>query len=104
MANYFHRRDFLRASAAGAAYLTFPSTSRAQAPDVNGKLRVASIGTGNQGGQDLEEVAASDRVEVAALCNVDQSKEHIGWAVEKFPKAKVFVDYRRLFDEPELFD
>jgi predicted dehydrogenase len=96
------RRDFLRVSTAAAAQLTLVRSARAF--DLNGKLRVAAIGTGNRGQADLLSVAASPRVEVAALCNVDQSKEHFGWAVEKFPQAARFSDYRQLLDKRELFD
>jgi predicted dehydrogenase len=102
MTMHFDRRGFLRASAAGAAFLLVPRSARAA--DVNGKLRVAAIGTGNKGRSDLAAVAASERVEVSALCNVDASKKHLGWAVEEFPKAEVFRDYRRLLDKPDLFD
>src|SRR5262245_55732626 len=98
----FDRRDFLRASAAGLGYWLAPRASRAI--DVNSTLRVAAIGTGNQGGADLKRVAVSNRVAVTALCNVDHSKEHLGWAVEKYPCAQVFSDYRRLLDRHDLFD
>jgi predicted dehydrogenase len=101
MTIYFDRRDFLRASAAGAAYWLAPRAARA---DVNNTLRIAAIGTGNQGGADLKRVAESNRVAVTALCNVDHSKEHLGWAVEQFPCARVFTDYRRLLDHHNLFD
>jgi predicted dehydrogenase len=96
------RRDFLRASALGAAQLAFAPYARAF--DLNGKLRVAAVGTGNRGREDLLAVAASPRVEVAALCDVDQSAAHFGWAVEKFPQAARFSDFRRLLDKPDSFD
>lgn len=102
MALRIDRRNFLAASAAGAVQL---ATSRGvYARDLNGKLRVASIGTGGKGQDDLENVSASARVEIVALCNVDDSQPHLGWAAEKFPKAKRFADYRRLLDEPQMFD
>ncbi|MEX0642329.1 MAG: Gfo/Idh/MocA family oxidoreductase [Pirellulales bacterium] len=101
MAAQFDRREFLLASsAAGAAILLGPRPTRAA--DANGKLRVAAIGTGGKGQSDLEEVAASDCVEVAALCDVDKS--HMGWAAIKYPHAEAFADYRRLLDKPNLFD
>ncbi len=96
-----NRRYFLQTSALGAAHLL---TRRAFAADANSKLRVASIGTGNKGGDDLRQVAASPRVEITGLCNIDQSKPHMGWAAEAFPKAERFADYRRLLDKPDLFD
>ena len=102
MTIHLDRRDFLRTSAAGAAYWRRPHAARAV--DVNSTLRVAAIGTGNQGGADLKRVAVSNRVAVTALCNVDHSKEHLGWAVEEYPCARVFSDYRRLLDRHDLFD
>lgn len=97
-----NRRYFLQTSALGAAHLLTRRTARAA--DVNGKLRVASIGTGNKGGDDLREVSASQRVLVTALCDVDQTKPHMGWAAERFPQAERFTDYRRLLDKADLFD
>jgi predicted dehydrogenase len=98
----FDRRTFLRSSAAGAASLLAPRAIHAR--DVNGKLRVAAIGTGNKGADDLRQVAASPRVEVTAICDVDHSQTHLGWAAEQFPKAARYADFRRLLDEPNRFD
>jgi predicted dehydrogenase len=102
MTVHFNRRTFLQASAAGAACVLTRRT--AYALDLNGKLRVASIGTGNKGGDDLREVSASPRIEVAAICDVDHSEPHLGWAAERFPKAERYADYRRLLEKPNLFD
>ena len=102
MAFEFDRRSFLRVSAAGAAGLAMGRTVRAK--DVNGKLRLAAIGTGGKGQDDLQSISASPRVEVVALCNIDDSKPHLGWAVEAFPKAERFSDYRKLLDEANTFD
>jgi predicted dehydrogenase len=97
-----NRRGFLQASAASAAYLIAGPTARAF--DLNGKLRLAAIGTGRKGQDDLLQVAASPRCEVVALCDVDHSAEMFGWAVEKFPKAEQYADFRRLLDKPDTFD
>lgn len=106
------RRNFFRASAAGAAFLASAKYGFAKAEaakdsskiDVNGKLRLAAIGNGGKGQDDLVNISGSPRVEVVALCDVDESKDHLGWAAEKFPKAKTFNDYRRLLDNTKLFD
>jgi predicted dehydrogenase len=102
MTGYFNRRTFLQASAAGAACVLTRRAARAF--DLNGKLRVASIGTGNKGADDLRQISASPRAEVAALCDVDHSEPHLGWAATQFPNAKRYADYRRLFEKPDLFD
>jgi predicted dehydrogenase len=102
MPHHFHRRNFLRASAVAAAHLVARRSPGAR--DINGKLRVAFIGTGNKGGDDLRQISASPRVNIAAICDVDSSEPHLGWAAEQFPRAARWSDYRRLFDKPDLFD
>ena len=97
-----NRRGFLQVSAASAAYLIAGPAARAF--DLNGKLRLAAIGTGRKGQDDLLNVAASPRCEVVALCDVDHSAELFGWAVEKYPKAEQYADFRRLLDKPDTFD
>lgn len=102
MTTRFDRRDFLRISAAGAATLSLGRA--AHAVDKNSKLRLAAIGTGNKGADDLRNISASSRVEVVALCNIDDSKPHLGWAAEAFPKAECFSDFRKLMDKADMFD
>jgi predicted dehydrogenase len=103
MAVQFHRRRFLQSAAAlGAAPILVATSTRAN--DLNGRLRVASIGCGGKGQDDLQSVAASPRVEVVALCNVDQTAPHLGWAAEQFPKARRFQDFRRLLEVSNEFD
>jgi predicted dehydrogenase len=102
MTRRYTRRTFLTVSTAAAAGLL--TRRRTSANDVSGKLRLAAIGTGNKGGDDLREISASPRVEVAAICDVDSSPAHLGWAAEQFPRAARFADYRRLFDKPDSFD
>ena len=104
MTNALNRRMFLQTAAAGAAGLALNRTLRATAVDKNGKLRLAAIGTGGKGADDLKQISASPRVEVVALCNVDDSEHHLGWAAEAFPKAETFSDWRKLLDQPNTFD
>ena len=89
------RRQFLGQSAVvgGAASLSALSWARAAEAD---KLRVASVGVGGKGWSDLTEVAASPKVEVVALCDIDESPAFLGRAVKQFPRAKVFTDWRKL--------
>jgi predicted dehydrogenase len=106
---HIDRRSFLRTSAAGAAFLAAPYVGAkpqvaASAKDLNGKLRLAAVGNGGKGQDDLQSISASPRVEVVALCDVDSSHDYLGWAAEKFPKADRFSDYRRLLDKASMFD
>jgi predicted dehydrogenase len=102
MSHRYNRRSFLQVSAAGAATLALGRTARAA--DDNGKLRLAAVGVGNRGRADLLSIAASPRVEVVALCDVDETEPHLGGAAQKFPKAECFRDYRKLLDKASAFD
>lgn len=62
-----------------------------------GKLRTAHIGVGGMGAADLSSIASHPKVEVTALCDVDSNA--LATAQKLYPNAKVFSDYRILFDE-----
>ncbi len=98
------RRRFLQSLAATGAVASLPLTSIARAAGVNERLRVASVGTGGKGWSDLNGVAASPAVQVVALCDIDESTNHLGRAAEKFPQAKRYGDWRRLLDNANGFD
>jgi len=98
------RRRFLGQSAAALGVLALPALSYRRVYGANARLRVASVGTGGKGWSDLTSVAASPSVDVAALCDVDSTAEHLGRAAEKYPSAKTFADWRRLLDEEKTFD
>src|SRR4051794_23410815 len=94
------RRQFLQGAAASA--LTAASWSRVLG--ANDRLRVAFVGVGGKGGDDLNQISASPHVQVVALCDIDENPPHLAPAAAKLPKAKRFTDWRRLLDEPKLFD
>jgi predicted dehydrogenase len=94
------RRSFLQASA--ATVLSTASYSRVYG--ANEKLRVASVGTGGKGWEDIIQVAKSPHVSIVALCDIDETKPFLGRAAEKFPAATQFTDWRRLLDKPREFD
>ncbi len=97
------RRRFLLTSLAGSAsVLTAASWSRVFG--ANERLRLASIGVGGKGWDDLTQVAASPQVEVAALCDIDESSRHLGRAAERFNSARQFTDWRRLLEQARMFD
>jgi predicted dehydrogenase len=97
------RRRFFHAGAAGvASALTAASWSRVYGS--NETLRLASVGVGGKGWEDLTKVAASPSVTVVALCDVDESTEHLGRAAETFPQAKRFTNWRKLLDGASEFD
>jgi predicted dehydrogenase len=97
------RRRFLQAGAVGAAS-ALTAASWARVPGANEKLRLASVGVGGKGWEDLTRVAASPHVTVAALCDVDASADFLGRAAGRFPAAKRCDDWRRLLDGAGEFD
>jgi predicted dehydrogenase len=96
------RRQFLRgATFGGAAFMVVPGTvlglGGAEAP--SGKLNLAGIGIGGQGGHDLGQMESEN---IVALCDVD--KNYAARIFKKYPKAKQFTDYRQMLDEMKEID
>jgi len=81
---------------ATAAWASGPAILRAQRTDA---LRLAIIGCGGRGGDNLESVGAEH---IAAICDVDRT--NLDKAAAKYPKARKEVDFRRLFDHAGEFD
>jgi predicted dehydrogenase len=99
MARRINRREVLAASAAGLGYFYLaPAVSAKRAFRANEKLRVAGIGVGGKGSGDIDQ--AGNLMEVVAICDVDEGK--LAPKVKKWPEAKAFFDYRKLFDDTAL--
>src|SRR5690349_16137997 len=92
------RRTFVKSLAAAGLAAATPASSWARVLGANERLNIASIGTGGKGRSDLESVAKSAAVNVAALCNIDSSAEHLGWAAKKYAQAKQYSDWRMVLD------
>ncbi len=90
MSRSLSRRDFL----AGAALLA--AAGRA-ARGQDRKLRHAAVGCGGMGGADLGNIAAHPAVRVVALCDVDANT--LAAAAKKYPEARQYRDYRKMFAE-----
>jgi hypothetical protein len=88
------RRRFLQTTtlAAGAAAFGVPTLLRAA--NLNSKLNIASIGVMGKGQGDTDHC---DSENIVALCDVDA--EHCAKQREKYPGAKFYQDYRKLFEE-----
>lgn len=61
------------------------------------KLNIAAIGIGGQGAGNVSTVSQGNNI--VALCDVDS--RHAGDTFKKFPDAKPFQDFRRMFDQME---
>lgn len=97
MSIHVNRRAFLGAGAVGLGYFySAPAYSAARmGRKPNETLRFAGIGVGGKGSSDIDQ--AGRLGEVIALCDVDD--RHLAPKIEKWPGAKVFKDFRVLFDQ-----
>lgn len=105
------RRDFLKGVSLATAGLTltpgnvFAMTSKETKNAKSEKVKIAYIGIGNRGEQNIEEFAKTGMVDVVALCDVDLQGKQCQKVLAKYPNAKRFTDFRKLFEEySEHFD
>jgi SAM-dependent methyltransferase len=101
------RRRFVLTSLATPFVFSTVSGLRRPTPWANEKLRVAKVGCGGMGTNDLLEVAGHRMVEIAALCDIDRrqldalrlgTKDDKGNAVApRFPGVPAFADWREMF-------
>ena len=61
-------------------------------------MSIAAIGSGGKGASDISNASVRGRERVVALCDVDFSGS-ASRTVKKFPKAKLYADYRVLLDK-----
>ena len=65
----------------------------------SGKLNIAGIGIGGQGGHDISQFPDHN---IVALCDVDWA--YAAGTFKKFPKARQWKDYRKMLDEQKDID
>ena len=100
MADCANRREFLTqttlAGAAGSFLLgAAPAAARTFRPPANERVRFASIGVGGKGESDTRD--AGTLGDLVAICDINE--ESLDQMSEKFPSAKRYSDYRKLFEE-----
>lgn len=95
------RRGFLAGvSAAGAGFWTFPRCDASEAPaSPHERLRIAGIGLGAIGSENLAACAGHD---VVALCDVDERMASPTF--RRYPRARRYRDFRRLLDRERDLD
>jgi hypothetical protein len=88
------RRRFLQTSTLAAGAVTFGVPTLLRAANLNSKLNIAAIGCMGKGESDINYCSDEN---VVALCDVDAARA--AKQREKYPDAKFYQDYRKLFDE-----
>jgi predicted dehydrogenase len=93
------RREFVGLGATCAAISIVPRHVLAQSGQTppSEKINIAGIGVGGQGAGDIGAVAPGNNL--VALCDVDLRRS--GDTFKKFPEAKPYRDFRKMFDEME---
>ena len=97
------RRDFLRQSSAAAAAASFVGPARWAG--ANDRIRVAVLGLGNRGRGHIREAASVENVEVATICDPDQTRmERSASDCEKAGqrRPKCEADLRRVLEDKTI--
>ncbi len=92
-AGWITRRRFLESTARAAAAFTILRAGSARTYAANEKLNIAAIGIAGQGAGDIDQLKSQN---IVALCDVDW--RHAAGTFKRFPGAKAFKDYRKMFD------
>ncbi len=96
------RRKFLGTAAgafAGIAFYPSDTISGLGHKAPGDKLNIAIIGVGGRGGSNLSGVSSEN---IVALCDVNEPA--VLKAAEKYPKAKRYKDFRKIYDNPKDID
>jgi len=92
------RRQFLQnAALLGAGLWSSGGLSGALNAAANDRLRIACLGVGGQGALDAAAVARLG--DVVAICDIDEQALAARAAEDLFARAKIYRDYRQLFEE-----
>lgn len=102
--NKTNRRSFIKQTAVAVAGISIvPRHVLGQGfIPPSDKLNIAVIGGGGKGYSDAINVWSNGASNIAAICDVDWNRANK--AFEKFPLAKKYKDYRKLFDEIKDID
>tara|TARA_A100001391_G_scaffold195642_1_gene173199 strand:+ start:2184 stop:3536 length:1353 start_codon:yes stop_codon:yes gene_type:complete len=95
------RREFLSRAAAVTACVAATSPRRTFAAPSD-RLNIAFIGVGGRGGSNLHTIASDTGVNVVALCDVNG--KNLASAAERFPKARQYEDFRKLYETTNDID
>ncbi len=103
---HFNRRQFLGSSALSTAGMAagVVAMGAAARADASERVRLGVVGVRGQGKALASSFARFADCQVAALCDVDESKDFLGRAAEKYPEARRFTDWRKLLDDSREID
>jgi predicted dehydrogenase len=92
------RRQFMQTTAAlGVGYWALGGVAPRESRAANEKIRFACVGVGGKGASDSADAGRAG--DVVAICDIDE--ERLTAAAEKWPNAKKYHDFRKMFEENE---
>lgn len=90
-----NRRNFLKTTAAvGAGWMLLPSGTRIGKAAPSNKLNIALVGSWGRGAAHFDSLATEN---VVGLCDINE--DHLAFGAKRFPKAKTYVDWRKMLDD-----
>jgi predicted dehydrogenase len=93
-----NRRQFLKTTATiSAGYWVAGGVAHAARRSPNEKLNIGITGVAGQGGANMGGVSSEN---IVALCDIDEN--NLAGAAKRFPKAKTYVDWRKMLDQKDL--
>ncbi len=99
------RRSFIKKSAIASSVFIVPRHVLGGIGYVSpsDQLNLAAIGAGGKGSSDIRNASVNGRERVVALCDVNFSGSAAD-SVKRFPKAKLYSDYREMLDKEKDID
>jgi predicted dehydrogenase len=88
------RRHFLKTASLATGAVVFGVPALLRAANLNSKLNIAAIGVMGKGKSDTDHCAGEN---IVALCDVDAA--YCAEQIAKYPNARFYQDFRRMFDE-----
>ena len=98
MSRPISRRKLLQAGAAASASLLIGPAAMARTYSANEKIRFVLVGIGGMGGKGVG-VASGEQIVAAADVNMNHAGGSVKAIKDRFRDAKIYSDYRKLFDE-----
>jgi len=96
------RRQFIKATAGfgmGVVLTTRNILGGAAKPPPSDRLDIAIVGVGGRGRANTNSVRSEN---ITALCDVND--RNLAAAAKRFPKAKTYHDWRKMYDDARAFD
>ena len=102
---YSSRRNFIKKSIVASSIFIIPRNVLGGKGYIapSDQLNLAAIGSGGKGNTDIINASVNGRERVISLCDVDFSGT-ASETVKKFPKAKLYADFRRMLDQEKDID